>query len=43
MFNILKDWYTMGAMTADDLVVWVKGGVITQYDYKTITGKEYPA
>ncbi|MBC9119388.1 XkdX family protein [Fructobacillus fructosus] len=43
MFDILKDWYTMGALTAEDLLVWVKGSVITQYDYQKITGKEYPA
>ena len=41
MFDILKDWYGMRLTTADDLVGWVKGGYITQYDYKTITGKEY--
>lgn len=43
MFDILNDWYNMGALTADDLIVWVKTEVITKDDYQKITGKEYQA
>lgn len=43
MFEIAKQWFSLGLIDASDLIDWVKNGSITQYDYKAITGKEYPA
>ncbi|MDD9139032.1 XkdX family protein [Fructobacillus sp. CRL 2054] len=40
MFDMLKQWYDDGLMTAEDLKIWVPG-TLSESDYKTITEQDW--
>lgn len=40
-FVSVKNYYDMGLYTKDNVKVFVKAAMITEADYKTITGDKY--
>lgn len=42
-FASVKRYYDMGLYTNENVKVFVQAGMITEADYKTITGKKYAA
>ena len=40
MFNIVKRYFDRGIYSADDVYKFVKAGMLTEEEYKQITGGE---
>lgn len=42
MYKVVKRYYDLGIYSKENVAMFVKAGKITEEQYKTITGEDYP-